>query len=135
MAEDIISKINNYLLESEEFANDFLPLKDTLNPIKNDFNNTLQELKNKAENSEDLADRVFYLNRYTDLVKKVESVFDTRSKRLQQTLSMLTKLSPALLGANTDNTENENIDDLENNNDNKPLTPEQANEILKILNK
>ena len=130
MAKNLIEKINNYLLESESYANEFLPLKETLSPIQKDFNNALTDLKQKAENADDLADRVFYINRYTDLVKKIESVFDTRSKRLQQTLSMLTKLSPTLIDNNTESEEHTTEDTIEQD---TPLTPEQANEILKIL--
>lgn len=132
MAENnIIEKVNNYLLESENFANEFLPLKETLTPIQEDFHSALQQLQQKSEEAEDLADKVFYLNRYTDLVKKVETVFDTRSKRLQQTLTMLAKL-PSTYTEDTNITE-----DNEKQNDeieDKNLTPEQANEILKILN-
>lgn len=132
MAENnIIEKVNNYLLESENFANEFLPLKETLTPIQEDFRSALQQLQQKSEEAEDLADKVFYLNRYTDLVKKVETVFDTRSKRLQQTLTMLAKL-PSTYTEDTNITE-----EIEKQNDeieDKNLTPEQANEILKILN-
>ena len=132
MAENnIIEKVNNYLLESENFANEFLPLKETLTPIQENFHLALQQLQQKSEEAEDLADKVFYLNRYTDLVKKVETVFDTRSKRLQQTLTMLAKL-PSTYTEDTSI-----IEDNEKQNDeieDKNLTPEQANEILKILN-
>lgn len=128
----IIEKVNNYLLDSEAFANEFLPLRETLMPIQDDFKSALEELKEKANKSEDLPDKVFYLNRYTDLVKKVEGVFDTRSKRLQQTLSMLSKL-PEITKST------ENVDDIvdEDNNEesNNTLTPEEANQILMILNK
>ena len=133
MADNIIEKVNNYLLESEAFANEFLPLKETLSPIQNDFQMALLELQQKSAEAEDLADKVFYINRYTDLVKKVESVFDTRSKRLQQTLTMLAKLPPALTEANTDEEVKQMVEGEENA-ESTTLTPEQANEILKILN-
>lgn len=131
MAKNIIEKVNDYLLESETFANEFLPLKETLTPIQADFQKALNELKEKSANADDLADKVFYLNRYTDLVRKVEGVFDTRSKRLQQTLAMLSKLPSAFTDDNnTDNTENSSLD-IET--ETKQLTPEQANEIMMIL--
>lgn len=125
--ETLINKINNYLLDTEAYANDFLPLKETLEPIQHDFKQALAELKEKSQTATELGDRVFYINRYTDLVKKVESVFDTRSKRLQQTLSMLTKL-PAI--QDVENVDNEQT---ETDVDSTPLTPEQANKIMQIL--
>lgn len=127
MAKDIIERVNDYLLDSEAFANEFLPLRETLTPIQKDFQSALNELKTKAEDADNTADRVFYINRYTDLVKKVESVFDTRSKRLQQTLSMLMKLPE--LPPETDNEDNSVQEEMENS----PLTPEQANKILQVL--
>lgn len=131
MAENIVEKINTYLLETEALANEYLPLKDKLDPIKYDFNDALNKLKEKADSCDDIADRVFYINRYTDLIKRMESIFDTRSKRLQQTISMLTKLPSTLTeGSEAENNADNKIDDTIN----KPLTPEQTNEILKILN-
>lgn len=130
MAKNIIEKINDYLLESETFANEFLPLKETLTPIQVDFQKALSELKEKSANADDLADKVFYLNRYTDLVRKVESVFDIRSKRLQQTIAMLNKLPSVSTDDNTDNTE---VNSLNTETETKQLTPEQANEIMMIL--
>lgn len=127
MAKDIIERVNDYLLDSEAFANEFLPLRETLTPIQKDFQSALNELKTKAEDADNIADRVFYINRYTDLVKKVEGVFDTRSKRLQQTLSMLMKLPE--LPPETDNEDNSVQEEMENS----PLTPEQANKILQVL--
>lgn len=129
LTENIIEKINNYLLESENFANEFLPLKETLEPIQKDFKQALSELKQKSEDAEDLADKVFYINRYTDLIKKLETVFDTRSKRLQQTLSMLTKLPTTCTENKEEQTDNLQTDEEKTQN----LTPEQANEILMIL--
>lgn len=128
MAKDIIERVNDYLLDSEAFANEFLPLRETLTPIQKDFQSALNELKTKAEDADNIADRVFYINRYTDLVKKVEGVFDTRSKRLQQTLSMLMKL-PELPSNTEDNEENPAQKEMEKS----PLTPEQANKILQVL--
>lgn len=120
-----IETINKFLLESEQFSNDFLPLNETLTPIKADIKSTLDELKSKAETSTDIADRVFYLNRYTDLLKKVESIFEARGKRLQQTLQTLSKIDMS----------NISKDDLEAvNSENESLTPEQCNAIIKILN-
>lgn len=127
MAKDIIERVNDYLLDSEAFANEFLPLRETLTPIQKDFQSALNELKTKAESADNIADRVFYINRYTDLVRKVEGVFDTRSKRLQQTLSMLMKLPE--LPPETDNEDNSVQEEMENS----PLTPEQANKILQVL--
>lgn len=129
MAKDIIERVNDYLLDSEAFANEFLPLRETLTPIQKDFQSALSELKMKAANADNIADRVFYINRYTDLVRKVEGVFDTRSKRLQQTLSMLMKL-PELPPTNTEENNDSNIE----NSEQSPLTPEQANKILQVLN-
>lgn len=120
-----IETINKFLLESEQFSNDFLPLNETLMPIKADIKSTLDELKSKAENSTDIADRVFYLNRYTDLLKKVESIFEARGKRLQQTLQTLSKID--MSNISKDNSEAVNSE-------NESLTPEQCNAIIKILN-
>lgn len=123
---DIIDKLNDYLLDVENLSNEFLPLKDKLNPIKQDINNALEDLKEKSENSEDLADKVFYINRYTDLIKKVESIFDIRSRRLQQAIQTISKL-PLLKGNNEKEQIQSEISDTD-------LTPEQCNEIFKILN-
>lgn len=130
MAKDIIERVNDYLLDSEAFANEFLPLRETLTPIQKDFQSALSELKTKAEDADNIADRVFYINRYTDLVRKVEGVFDTRSKRLQQTLSMLMKLPDLPNTTDTEENSNTNIE----NSEQSPLTPEQANKILQVLN-
>lgn len=125
----IIEQLNNYLLETEKLADDFLPLKATLEPIQKDFKEALDEFKSKASGSTELSDKTFYINRYVDLVKKAESVFDMRSKRLQQTVSMLSKLS---LDNDTLNKVAEN--DVENVDKDINITPEQANAILQILN-
>lgn len=127
---NIIENINKYLIESENFASQYLPLKQVLLPIQNDVNNILEELKQKSQSAVDLSDKVFYLNRYTDLVKKIESVFDIRNKRLQQTLSILSKTYVD----NNDTVEEQTSKEI-NDDDSKTLTPEEANEILKILNK
>lgn len=130
MAESLIEKLNNYILKTEELADSFLPLESALAPIQEDFQTALQDLKDKATNADELSDRVFYINRYTDLVKKVEGIFDTRSKRLQQTLSLVSKLSLPQQDILVDEQEAEE----EERTDGKNLTPEQANEIIKILN-
>lgn len=123
----VIKKINDYLVETENYASEFLPLKKTLEPIQNDFQSALQILKQKSNEATDVADRVFYINRYTDLIKKIEGVFDTRSKRLQNTISILSKLNLP----NTTDTEQPEEQVFEDTG--TPLAPEQANEILKIL--
>lgn len=123
----VIKKINDYLVETESYASEFLPLKETLEPIQNDFQSALQTLKQKSNEATDVADRVFYINRYTDLIKKIEGVFDTRSKRLQNTISILSKLNLP----NTTDTEQPEEQVFEDTG--TPLAPEQANEILKIL--
>lgn len=120
-----IETINKFLLESEQFSNDFLPLNETLTPIKEDIKSTLEELKSKAEDSTDIADRVFYLNRYTDLLKKVESIFEARGKRLQQTLQTLSKIDMNSISK-------DNLEAVAS--ENESLTPEQCNAIIKILN-
>lgn len=124
-----LEKVNEYLTDVESFANDFLPIKGVLEPIQEDFNVALDNLKEKAKNSDDLADKVFYLNRYADLVKRVEGIFDIRSKRLQQTISTLLKSNVGTA------TTIDSAETAENNQEDvTPLTPEKANEILKILN-
>lgn len=123
----VIKKINDYLVETENYASEFLPLKETLEPIQNDFQSALQTLKQKSNEATDVADRVFYINRYTDLIKKIEGIFDTRSKRLQNTISILSKLNLP----NTTDTEQPEEQVFEDTG--TSLTPEQANEILKIL--
>lgn len=129
---NIIEQINEYLLETEKFSNEFLPLQNTLTPIKDDINKALEELKRKSQESEDLADKIFYLNRYTDLIKKVENIFESRSKRLQNSLQTLAKLVQS--GANTDNSQIAEDDSMENEGNNK-LSPEQCAAIFAIINK
>lgn len=125
----LIDKVNELLLDSETFSNEFLPLRDTLTPIKSDLDSALKELKEKSENSTEISDKVFYLNRYTDLLKKVESIFEARGKRLQQTLQTLTKLSATI-------TSIDDASEIENNiaTVTDSLSPEQCNAIMKILN-
>lgn len=122
----IIDSLNQMLLESEQFSNDFLPLSQTLTPIKADINSALEELKFKAENSTEIADRIFYLNRYTDLLKKLESIFDSRSRRLQTMIQTLSKL-------NLDDKPIETSEEITESSGS--LTPEQCSAIIKILNK
>ena len=123
---DIVEQVNQYLLDVEKFSNEFLPLQDTLTPIKEDLNSALNELKEKSQNSTEISDKVFYLNRYTDLVKKVESIFEARSKRLQQSLQTLVKLTPV--------TGNKPVTDTDDENNETNLTPEQYAKIFAILN-
>lgn len=123
---DIIEQVNQYLLDVEKFSNEFLPLQDTLTPIKEDLNSALNELKEKSQNSTEISDKVFYLNRYTDLVKKVESIFEARSKRLQQSLQTLAKLTSV--------TGNKPVTDTDNEDNETNLTPEQYAKIFAILN-
>lgn len=125
---ELLNKLNKCLLDSEDLACSFLPLEETLSPIKNDYKNILNNLKEKSETASDISDKVFYINRYTDMVKRLESIFDTRNKRLQQSISLISKQQID----NPITTTQENSEQLAIE-DNK-LSPEQANEILKILN-
>lgn len=122
---DIIEQLNQYLLETEQYSNEYLPLQQTLEPIKEDINMALLELKDNINNSTELSDKVFYLNRYIDLLKKIEGIFEAKSKRLQQALYALAKINIK----DSDSEKNK----LDDENNIKDLTPEQANEILKIL--
>lgn len=129
MDKNIIEKLNNCLLDTENLANSFLPLNDTLSTIKDDVNNTLIELKTKSETSEELSDRVFYINRYTDLIKKIDSIFDARARRLQNSLSILSKLA-LVPGMDTQapNDSKSGVDNSESS-----LSPEQCAKIFAIL--
>lgn len=127
MENNIINKLNTLLLESEEFNKEFIPLKETLLPIQQDVKNALNSLREKSENSKETSDKIFYLNRYADLIKKIESIFDTRSRRLQSILQTISKI-PA---ENLKDEIKEVKEQIETNQDN--LSPEQCNEILKIL--
>lgn len=125
---NMIEQINQYLLDTENFSNEFLPIRETLMPVKNDLDIALKELMTKAQNSTDVADKVFYINRYTDLVKKVESIFDAHNKRLLNILQTSAKLT----ASPTDSGSQKNLDN--NDEDDKVLTPEQCSAIIKILN-
>lgn len=126
MATDVLQKLNDFLLETETMAQEFLPLKATLEPIQADFQSALQILRNQASEATDPADRVFFINRYADLVKKMEGIFDTRSKRIQQSISMMSKI-PDLQTPDSD------LEDEEDEEEDSRITPEQASAILKIL--
>lgn len=121
---DIINKINDILIETENFNSTFLPIQDVLNPIKNDINDALNKLKNLINQSTNTSDKIHFINRYVDLIKKVESIFEAKDKRLLQILQTVNKLP---------NIEQQNIQDNDETTNN--LTPEQCNEILKIINK
>lgn len=127
---NIIEKLNQYLLNTEDLAEDFIPFKGTFESIKNDLDTTLKELKKMSEDSEELSDKVFYLNRYADLVKKVDGVFDARIKRIQNSLNILSKLTLTKdLGSAPSSTTNEE----DNNEDKQALTPEQCAKIFAII--
>lgn len=123
MTNDLINRINNIIVENENISNNFLPLQEILNPIKNDINETLKELKNKADESPNISDKIFYINRYMDLIKKVDSIFEAKNKRLLQTLQVVAKNS----------IENNSISSEETEDNLSALTPEQCNEIFKII--
>lgn len=132
MGKSIIDRINDCLVESEEYASEFLPLKDVLQPIQSDFQKALEQLREKAANSEDIEDKVFFMNRYTDLVKRIESIFDSRNKRLQNTLSILTKV-PLSNPDTEDSEETSKGEGLKESEDR--LSPEDAAALIKILSK
>lgn len=131
---NIIKELSKYILDTENLANEFLPLDTNLKAVKDDLDSTLSTLKTKIDTSTELSDQVFYMNRYLDLVKKVDSVFDTRSKRIQYALSTLIKVQDSvekndLLNDNTSN----NIENNENNVSNAELSPEDAMKIVELL--
>lgn len=130
-----IEQINEYLLQAEKFSNEFMPLQDALTPIKADLDKALNELREKSQNAEDLGDKVFYLNRYTDLVRKVEGLFEARSKRLQNTLQTLAKLVQADPSTKTQSANTEEESDIEDTAKQLNLTPEDCAAIFSILNK
>lgn len=130
MDKDVVEKLNKYLLDTENLANSFLPLDNTLSAIKDDVNNTLVELKDKSEKSEELSDRVFYINRYADLIKKIDSIFDARSKRIQNSLNTLSKTA-LIPGMDAQTFDDNSSDDGENKNNS--LSPEQCAKIFAIL--
>lgn len=121
----VLESLHEQLIATESLASTYLPLNESLDGIKDDLNSVLSTLKNKAANSTDIADRTFYVNKYLDLVKNVESVFDARSKRIQQAIGLLIKTSEKNI-ISSDEIDSISDDDVQ-------LTPEQANEILKIL--
>lgn len=128
---DIINKLNELLLDTETFSDEFLPLKNTLEPIKEDFNNALQNLRDNIRNSSDISDKIFYINRYADLIRKIESIFDSHSKRLQQSLYTLSKNQNQASNETTLNTDNSStIDDEE-----IMFSPEDCEKIISIIKK
>lgn len=128
---DIINKLNELLLDTETFSDEFLPLKNTLEPIKEDFNNALQNLRDNIKNSSDISDKIFYINRYADLIRKIESIFDSHSKRLQQSLYTLSKNQNQTNNETVLNTDNSStIDDEE-----IMFSPEDYEEIISIIKK
>lgn len=128
---DIINKLNELLLDTETFSDEFLPLKNTLEPIKEDFNNALQNLRDNIRNSSDISDKIFYINRYADLIRKIESIFDSHSKRLQQSLYTLSKNQNQTNNETTLNTDNSStIDDEE-----IMFSPEDCEKIISIIKK
>lgn len=129
MDKNIIEKLNSCLLDTENLANNFLPLDETLSTIKDDVSSTLTELKTMSETSEELSDKVFYINRYTDLIKKIDSIFDARARRLQNSLSMLSKL--ALVPGMDTQTINDSKSGVDNSE--SSLSPEQCAKIFAIL--
>lgn len=128
---DIINKLNELLLDTETFSDEFLPLKNTLEPIKEDFNNALQNLRDNIKNSSDISDKIFYINRYADLIRKIESIFDSHSKRLQQSLYTLSKNQNQASNETVLNTDNSStIDDEE-----IMFSPEDYEKIINIIKK
>lgn len=128
---DIINKLNELLLDTETFSDEFLPLKNTLEPIKEDFNNALQNLRDNIRNSSDISDKIFYINRYADLIRKIESIFDSHSKRLQQSLYTLSKNQNQASNETISNTDNSStIDDEE-----IMFSPEDCEKIISIIKK
>lgn len=128
---DIINKLNELLLDTETFSDEFLPLKNTLEPIKEDFNNALQNLRDNIRNSSDISDKIFYINRYADLIRKIESIFDSHSKRLQQSLYILSKNQNQASNETVSNTDSSStIDDEE-----IMFSPEDCEKIISIIKK
>lgn len=130
---DVIKELSKYVLETENLANDFLPLKDKLNNIKEDLNKTLDSLEEKVNSSDDLSDKFFYTNRYVDLLKKVDSIFDNRSRRIQYAISTLIK-AQAVEDNNSLGSNNKD-DTITPDDTNINLSPEDAMAIVQILNK
>lgn len=130
---DIIEQISKSLLDVETVGERFLPLQATLNPVKEDLVSILSNFRTNIENSEYLSDRLYYMDKYIDLVKKVDSIFDAKSKRLQLALQAILKaeIEKSKMSSGSENSnDSDNIDEAPED----MLAPEQVNEILKILN-
>ena len=99
-----------------------------LNNIKSSSDPILKELKEKIDNSSDISDKVFYLNRYSDTVENIDKTINNIIKNIQQ-LNQTQELS---------NIDKISIDSKNGNEINnvasESVSPEQINEILKILN-
>lgn len=132
-----IEKLSQELIALETLSKDYLPLDEKLKPLKQDLDFALEEIRQKVNNSDDVADKVFYLNRYADLIKKVESIFDNQSKRIQNSLQTIIKAESMLsTSQNPTVTHNTDSDDENENGQNETITlsPIQCNKILSILN-
>lgn len=127
-----IEKLSQELIALETLSKDYLPLDEKLKPLKQDLDFALEEIRQKVNTSDDVADKVFYLNRYADLIKKVESIFDNQSKRIQNSLQTLIKAN-AIMTTTTQSVDSENNLD-EKTKDSVNLSPVQCNAILNILN-
>lgn len=127
-----IEKLSQELIALETLSKDYLPLDEKLKPLKQDLDFALEEIRQKVNTSDDVADKVFYLNRYADLIKKVESIFDNQSKRIQNSLQTLIKanaiMTTTIQSVDSENNLDEKIKDSVN------LSPVQCNAILNILN-
>lgn len=127
-----IEKLSQELIALETLSKNYLPLDEKLKPLKQDLDFALEEIRQKVNTSDDVADKVFYLNRYADLIKKVESIFDNQSKRIQNSLQTLIKAN-AIMTTTTQSVDSENNLD-EKTKDSVNLSPVQCNAILNILN-
>lgn len=127
-----IEKLSQELIALETLSKDYLPLDEKLKPLKQDLDFALEEIRQKVNTSDDVADKVFYLNRYADLIKKVESIFDNQSKRIQNSLQTLIKAN-TIMTTTTQSVDSENNLD-EKTKDSVNLSPVQCNAILNILN-
>lgn len=130
--DSLTTSLSQKLLDVEQLADTVMPLESALSAIQMDIADSLAELRIKSENSEDFADKIFYLNRYADLVKKIDSIFDNQIKRTQNSLSVLSKLN--LISKTDPNTiDVSNSDDGLLNRNFANLTPEQCARIFAIL--
>ena len=129
MSNNYEQKIVEFLLSSENLYRQLFPIETLLQPVKENVYNTLNELKYNTENSNDLSDKIFYINKYIDILYNINNLFDNQTKRLQQTLLAISKIS-----SNDELKNNENKESSKER-ENKSLTPEQCNEILAILRK